>query len=207
MSANAIRDRLSSQTLVALVAVILASALAASAVQPMRWRLTGSNAADYVSGLDLRVTRDGESSVCLKSKAPQIKGFGALVVEVRAAEYHGKRVRFRAALKTKSADRWAGLWMRVDRVTGQAPLGFDNMSDRPVFGTRDWQNYEIVLDVPEDANKIFFGALLAGTGELWISGVKLEAVGPEVPVTGKPLDPSQWKRQRSPELNLDFKSS
>ena len=207
MSANPSRAKFSLQKLGRPAAVILASVLAASAVEPMHWRLTGSNAADYVSSLDLEVTLGGKPAVYLKSKVHEIKGFGALAAHIDAAQYRGKRLKFRAALRTKSASRWAGLWMRVDRVAGQAPLGFDNMSDRPVFGTSDWQFYDVVLDVPEDANSIVFGTLLAGTGEPWISDVKLGTVGRDVPVTGKPWDPKHWKDARPPELNLDFKSS
>ena len=207
MSAKPNRVNFSLQKWIVLAAAIVAVAVAVCAVEPMHWRLTGSNAADYVSGLDLNVTLGNKPAVYLKSKVSQIKGFGALSANVQAAQYRGKRMRFRAALKTQSARRWAGLWMRVDHVAGQAPLGFDNMSDRPIFGTSDWQIYDVVLDVPEDANTIVFGTLLVGTGELWISDVKLGVVGPEVPVTGKPWDPKHWKDARPPELNLDFKSS
>ena len=50
---------------------------------------------------------------------------------------------------------WAGLWMRVDgkEKTG---IAFDNMANRSIKGTTDWKTYEVVLDVPDDAEEIFF---------------------------------------------------
>ena len=36
---------------------------------------------------------------------------------------------------------WAGLWMRVDK--GKDMVAFDNMQDRPIKGTTDWQRYYI----------------------------------------------------------------
>jgi hypothetical protein len=95
--------------------------------------------------------------------------------------------------------------MRVDRVTGDVPLAFDNMYDRPIKGSNDWQDDQVVLDVPGDAKSVFFGVLLAGTGEVWISDVRLEVVSANVPVTGNPVDPKQWKQRHPDSLNLDFR--
>jgi type 1 fimbria pilin len=111
-----------------------------------------------------------------------------------AAQYVGKRVRFSAAVKSEGVNDWAGLWMRVDQ--GSAMLAFDNMQDRPIKGTTDWQNYAVVLDVPKDATGIAFGILLSKSGTVWLSNVKFESVGTDVPTTGR----------RSPEgpTNLSF---
>lgn len=38
--------------------------------------------------------------------------------------------------------------------------------DLPIKCTTAWQNYEVVLDVPESASGTFFGILLSGTAEL-----------------------------------------
>ncbi len=62
----------------------------------------------------------------------------------------------------------------------------DRMERRPVYGTTDWQKYEIVLDVPADSRTIMFGAHLEGRGEIWIDDAQLEVVGNDVPVTTFP---------------------
>ncbi len=58
----------------------------------------------------------------------------------------------------------------------------DNMhqtgTNRAITGTRDWQNYAVVLDVDPKATGIGMGVLLSGAGEVWMSGMKFEVVGP-----------------------------
>jgi RNA polymerase sigma factor (sigma-70 family) len=110
-------------------------------------------------------------------------GFGTLMQMFKADDYRGKRMRFSAEARTKDVDGWLGLWMRVDGDT-QRSLAFDNMQSRAVKGTTDWERYDVVLDVAEEATAIAFGVLLSGRGEGWISGVRFEPVGPEVATTG-----------------------
>jgi hypothetical protein len=51
-------------------------------------------------------------------------------------------------------------------------------------GTRDWQRYAVVLDVPEASAALDYGLLLSGGGQVWLAGRRSETVGQEVPVTG-----------------------
>jgi hypothetical protein len=104
-----------------------------------------------------------------------------------AAQYVGKRVRFSAAVKSEGVNDWAGLWMRVDK--GYEMVTLDNMENRPIKGTTNWQNYHVVLDVPKEATSIAFGILLSKSGTVWLSNVKIESVGTDVPTTGRPMPP------------------
>jgi RNA polymerase sigma factor (sigma-70 family) len=110
-------------------------------------------------------------------------GFGTLMQMFVADDYRGRRMRFSAEARTKDVDGWLGLWMRVDGER-QPSLAFDNMQGRAVKGTTDWQRYDVVLDVAEEAKAVAFGVLLSGRGQGWVSGVRFEPVGPEVPTTG-----------------------
>ena len=112
-------------------------------------------------------------------------GSAPLMQNFSAEQYIGKRVRFGAFVKSEGVERWSGLWMRVDGKSGQPSLAFDNMQDRPIKGVTGWKEYEVVLDVPQGATGIFFGILLDGPGSVWLSGVKVEVVGPNVPTTGR----------------------
>ncbi len=51
----------------------------------------------------------------------------------------------------------------------------DDMADRPIT-TREWKLFEMVADVPKDADKIDFGLALVGVGRAWIDSVAFEAV-------------------------------
>jgi hypothetical protein len=66
-------------------------------------------------------------------------------------------------------------------------------------GTTDWQKYDVVLDVAQDATGIFFGVLLSPSGTLWLNSAKFEVVGPTVLTT-------DGDRVQRPEeaTNLDF---
>lgn len=92
-------------------------------------------------------------------------------------------------LKTKEVKDWAGLWFRIDEEGSDNPLGFDNLKngkkDRSVTGTTDWTKYDIVLDVPDKASNLTYGALLSGSGQIWFDELTFEMVDNTVPTTGE----------------------
>jgi hypothetical protein len=190
--------------LLKVAAAVTFSAVALCAAVPRGWYLAGSKPQNYQSGLD-EAQYNGHRVVYLKASTPTPDGFGTLMQDFRADTYAGKRVRFSAMLKAQNVADWAGLWMRVDKATvSSAPktLAFDNMQDRPVKGTEDWKNYQVVLDVPSDATGIFFGVLLNGSGGVLMSDVKIETVGLDVQTTALPNGTAQ-PRPSAP-TNLDF---
>jgi hypothetical protein len=79
-----------------------------------------------------------------------------LMQSVRAERYIGKKVRLSGLVKSQEVVSWAGLWMRVDK--GKDMVVFDNMQDRPIKGTTDWQRYDMVLDVPPDSTGILWNS-------------------------------------------------
>jgi len=108
-------------------------------------------------------------------------------------------VRFSAALECEDVGGWVGLRMRVDGERGAQPLEFDNMKNRSIRGTTPWARYEVVLDVPVQAQAIALGVLLKGEGEARMADLALETVGPEVQTTGTEMDVLPDRPQ-----NLDF---
>jgi hypothetical protein len=180
-----------------LVVLLAACSLALQAAAPKGWFVAGSKPTEYESGIDTVAAYNGHPSAYLKAKVSSVEGFGTLMQDFRADHYLGKRVRFSGFVKTERAQDWAGLWMRVDKESKQ--LAFDNMEDRSIKGTTDWKQYDVVLDVPQDATGIFFGVLLSGTGTVWLSEAKFEIVGPNVPTTNRVVQ----SRQDEP-VNLGF---
>ena len=89
----------------------------------------------------------------------------------------GKSIAYRGHIKCEDVDEgFAGLWWRIDGPDGQT-LGFDNMHDRGVTGTRDWQEYVIEMDVPAEAKGIYFGVILPGTGKAWFDDLRVDLDG------------------------------
>src|SRR5690349_8293284 len=132
------------------------------------WFLAGSHPKDYEQGLDTRISYDGKNSSYLKAKGAHPAGFGTVMQLFKADAYRTKHMRLSAAVKAEGLEGWAGLWMRVDGPANKM-LGLDNMQDRPIKGTTDWQRYEVVLDVPQESVHVAFGLLLEGKGQVWLS--------------------------------------
>jgi hypothetical protein len=83
---------------------------------------------------------------------------------------------------------------------------YDDMSDRPVRGTTDWQQYEIVTDLPDEPCVIYFGPDLYGPGELWADDFQIDLAPHDAPAT----DDRNWRisNESSPadySADTDFK--
>ena len=102
----------------------------------------------------------------------------------KAARYRGHRWRMSASISAKSVSGWAGLLMRVDDSTGSL-VSFGNMQDRPLRGSFDWQEHVVVLDFPAESDRITFGALLVGTGSVWVDDFLFEAEGADLQTAGR----------------------
>jgi hypothetical protein len=117
-----------------------------------------------------------------------------------AESYRGKRLRMTGMAKATDVENWAGLWVRIDGSDQKKTLGFDNMQDRPIVGSTEWQEYDVVLDVPDESEAIAFGILLVGSGEVLVDDIHFDEVGEDIAVTNSserlPIEPS----------NLDFET-
>jgi len=122
---------------------------------------------------------------------PGSNSFGNLMQNFDATPFRGKKVRFRAAVRTAglSADGRAQLWFRVDRPEkdGRRQTGaFDNMGDRPIRSD-EWKHYEIVAQVEDDAENIALGLMVMGKEKAWLDDVTLEEVGAQSSTTASAL--------------------
>ena len=180
--------RLSQRAVVVIATLACSFTLQASA--PQGWILTGSKPANYETGVDPQATYRDASSAYLKSKTPAEGeiGFGTLMQTFRAERYLGKKVRLTGFVKSEGVQGWAGLWMRVDK--NSQVVAFDNMENRAIKGTGDWQRYEVVLSVPKDATGISLGILLTGPGTVWLNNTNFEVVESDVSTTGSTLPDS-----------------
>jgi erythromycin esterase len=166
---------------------------------PVGWISPALGPASYESGLDSDTKHGGNSSAYLKSKTDEPIAFGNLMQVFAADNFRGKRVRMSAVVKAENVERSAGLWMRVD---GQefGTIAFDNMMARPITGTSDWKQYEVVLDLPEESADISFGVLLSGKGKVWVDDFKFDVVGNDVATTA--IEAPKQKRQGKPNPNM-----
>lgn len=166
------------------------------------WLMSGSTPEKYEYGPDRTVFFQGTKSVFLRSREVKLDegDFGTVMQQFRAATWVGKRVRFSVFVKAEDVTGWAGLWMRIDSSAVNM-LKFDNMQNRPIQGTSDWNCYSVVLDVPENSVAINIGILLGGAGKLWFDGIRFETVDKNVPTTD--LDISSELPEGPENLSLE----
>lgn len=163
------------------------------------WSLSGSNPELYEVTVDSNVFHTGTKSGLLYSKNEvNAQHFGTMMQGFQAHDYKKKRLKLSCFLKTENVFK-CGAWLRIDNATGDT-IQFDNMDNRSIQGTTDWNHYSIVLDVPEDSSSIHFGVLLIGQGKVWADGFRFEEVTEKVPTTNM-LDAEHLPKQPS---NLDF---
>ena len=94
--------------------------------------------------------------------------------------FKGDRIKLTGYVKTEGLEGGAGLWMRLDGANYKN-YGFDNMQDRPITGTTDWQEYTIEMDYDEDNVKsIVLGGLITGKGKMWMDNLHITIDGKDI---------------------------
>jgi hypothetical protein len=118
----------------------------------------------------------GACAVVSRTGERKRDGFGSLSQRIDATPYRGKKIRFRARMKSALTGEAssARIWLRVDRPEGTG--FFDNMASRAPRSLPNWTELEISGDVAADAEAIAFGELFVGDGEAWIDEASLEVV-------------------------------
>lgn len=168
-----------------LLALSLASFSYVSDGKIKGWFLAGSDPGSYEIGLETNSEKGGNVAY-LKSTTNPTNGFGTIMQSFEPLDYLGKKIKLTGNIKAIDIVKWSGMWMRIDGLKEgkNETLGFDNMMDRPIKGTKDWKHYEIILEVPKEATYISYGVLIAGTGKVLIESFKFEIIDNEKESTG-----------------------
>jgi C-terminal processing protease CtpA/Prc len=124
--------------------------------------------------------KSGRRSALLRSGSGAAAGgseFGNLMQTFEATPFQGRRVRFRGAVRVEASEQraHAQLWMRIDR--DKSKIGFFGNTGRPPTVSNEWQYFEIIGDVEEDAVVINIGMILSGKGKAWLDDVSFEDLG------------------------------
>ena len=148
------------------------------------WLITGTAPDKYKTGIDRTVFHTGTASAFIQSEEEEFvpDEYATIMQQFRAERFLGKRVRFSAFVKALEVEGWSGLWLRLDGKFS-VTLKLDNMQNRPIKGTINWNLYSCVLDVPEETELINIGILLTGKGRVWLDDVSFQEVDRTVPVT------------------------
>jgi erythromycin esterase len=186
-------------TLLGVVTLVSLMSFAADRL-PKGWIKAGTHPQNYEIALDAAVKHGDKAAAYIKGVSAGADGFCTLMQLFKANDFHGKRLRMSAWMRTENAGS-AQLWVRLDGAGGMA--SFDNMDNRAVRGTTDWKKYEIVLDVTTNTVNVAFGALLAGKGQVWVDDFMFEAVGNDVPTTNM-LTSGQMKEGQGTQATFEY---
>ncbi len=144
---------------------------------------TAADPDEYELGLDSDCRRAGKYSAFIKPISPSPARYGVLYQTIRADQYRGQRLRFTSHIKIEaptpprrrnSAAIFIGLKPGLE-----AP--YADYWKQLLNGPTDWQQYDLVVDVPPDAALIVFG--VDAISAIWIDDLQLEIVGSEIPVS------------------------
>lgn len=139
-----------------------------------------SRAEGYDYSLETDESGDSCGSICLE--AQDIQTHGSLKQRFSAVPFLGKRIRLLGLCRSENVEQTAGLFVRTERLDGR-PLTSDNLLNRPLQGNADWQQYDLIIDVPAHASCIAIGAELRGRGQIWFKDLRIEEVVDGAPTT------------------------
>ena len=126
---------------------------------------------------DNSVAHSGKWSVRLERDAKSAGG-QAVITRGLPVDFAGGVVELRGWLRLKDVSGDAGFWLRED-ADGHS-VEFKNMQSQQVKGTEDWTQYSLFLPVNAEAQQLYFGVIMSGTGTVWADDLELL-------VDGKPI--------------------
>ncbi len=159
---------------------------------PEGWFRWGTD--DYNLKIDSSVTHSGKASVLIESTKNSIKGSFGCIAYAIPADYLGKEIEVRAYLRVQDiTDSEASLLLRIDDKNKNV-LEVENGYQKNIQGSGYWNYYSVSLPFPAKAKTIYIGAMLSGTGKVWVDDF-------QVLIDGK--DISRAKRKAKIELKAD----
>ena len=165
-----------------LLLLLAASPVVAETGAPRGWNIAGSKPSNYEIGTAAVAGASGPQAAYIRARpgASQAE-FVTLLQSVVADDYAGRRVRLTARLKAEDVEGLQ-LWMRVDDSRDQVSLYY--MDGKAISGSRDWRDYQVVVDVPLDGRYLAYGfILMGGKGTAWADSFSLARVSRDVPVS------------------------
>lgn len=149
---------------------------------------------DYILKIDSSVQHSGKVSLLIESANNTGKGSYGCIAYPIPADYLGKEIEVRAYVRVQNiTDSEIGLLLRIDDKNRNI-LDIENGHQKNLQGSGYWNYFSVSLPFPPKAKTIYIGAMLTGTGKLWVDDF-------QVLIDGK--DISKAKRKAKIELKAD----
>ena len=158
------------------------------------WIFSQSAAGNYEEGEE-----NAGAVRCVRSFLPRPDGYAALTRTYPAGDLRGRRIRLAGRLKTEDAER---VEIVVSAVSGDAAdIARLALGDGRMAGTLDWRGYEMVIDIPQEAQRLVVGIQTTGKGTVWARDFSLEVVDGTVSITASA---SRWNMPQRGPANTGF---
>ncbi len=92
--------------------------------------------------------------------------FGNIFQAVKADDYRGEKIRFTAAARINDGTGY--LWLSINKGTREPDI-----FHQEVITSIEWQEYDILAEVPQKATKITYGLAYVGQGTAFIDDVSI----------------------------------
>ncbi len=161
-----------------------------SADQPDRWDFFVQPKPGAVARLD-NTAHTGEFSVWLHTPTPYEKEPVNNWSQNIIADFGGETLRVSGFIRVAEAKE-AALWLQCWRKSPWGVLAAASTSiDMPVYGTADWQEVTMDVDVPEGTNFVTLRCVLLGTGSAWFDDISVTRVVDVVAEEASPEEPEK----------------
>ncbi len=176
---------------------------------------TGSTSKAYSIGIDSQVQFQGQRSVSVQSHEGLVNATSHGAIIQYASGYEGRRVRFSGWVRSEDVKNWAGAFLRIEDSDVERFFGSQRQDltadDLPLgagasTSIGQWTEVNLVADVPNRPGAmIAMGAMVVGEGKVWLSTMRFEEVGPDVPLTTSRIEmplPSPAEREAEAQRHV-----
>ena len=131
----------------------------------------------YEFSLDDKIVHGGKQSLRVDNigRAPH----GMVFQDLPVGELRGRTLRLSAYVRTRdvTGNRYGGGAMLMLQAVAQgSPFADNHMREVAVHGTTEWTRYEVTLTLPPQTERIRVGAMVTGSGSVWLDDFVLEAL-------------------------------
>jgi hypothetical protein len=182
--------------------------------RPRGWKVTGAQASNCILESDFNYVQSGRASALLQTITNDPVSHCGIGQVSAVGKFRGQRVAFSAFLATQNVTGGGALWFRADAGSG-AVVAFQSLLSTGIKGTSPWTLEVLVIDIPETAESMFYGASLGGSGMLWVDSADFNIVDMSVAVTGPTFSPAAYSGKTPLDLtripaaphNLNFEET
>ena len=140
--------------------------------QPVGWSQLGNVSAT----IDSVEKRSGRYSAMIERTDNE--GIGGAIFYVIPANFSGKNIEVKAWLKGEGIANTVGLMLLFDDESNLTAV--DAVKRKNLSAPDDWTEFSLTSKLPEDIETIRIGAIISGTGKLWIDDFRVLIDGRDI---------------------------